>query len=95
MSEFIKVKALTHFSSSSFGTFTPGEVFNLPLDVARRYAQNGFVEFNLYETKPQNEAPAIPTVAGTAHESSSLPAVPASTKRTYKPRAKKQTKSSV
>lgn len=92
MSEMIKVEALTHFSSSSFGTFTPGELFMLPADVANRYAQQGFVKFNTYEIKPHAETPAIPTVAGTVQPSSSLPAAPASPKRTYKPRAKKQTK---
>lgn len=93
MTEQVKVKALTHFSSSQFGTFTPGETFMLPMDVAKRYADNGFVEFNMYETKPRNEAPAIPTAAGTVQPSSSSPADPVSPKRTLKPRAKKQTRS--
>jgi len=92
MTEQIKVKAKTHFSSSSFGTFTPGEVFMLPADVANRYEQQGFVEIHIYEIKPHAEVPKIPTAAGTVQPSSSSPAAPVSPKRTSKPRAKKQTK---
>jgi len=92
MSEQIKVEAKAHFSSSQFGTFTPGEVFMLPADVANRYAQQGFVAIHTYEIKPHAEVPKIPTVAGTVQPSSSSPAAPALPKRTSKPRAKKQTK---
>jgi hypothetical protein len=90
--KMLKVCAKAHFSSSQFGTFTPGEVFMLPADAANRYAQQGFVAIETYEVKPHVEVPSIPTVAGTVQPSSSSPAAPVSRKRTLKPRAKKQTK---
>jgi hypothetical protein len=93
MTEQIKVEAKMHFSSSAFGTFTPGEVFMLPVDVANRYAQQGFVSVHTYEIKPHAEIPSIPMVAGTVQPSSSSPAALVSPKRTLKPRAKKPTKS--
>ena len=95
MSNRVKVEAKVHFSSSAFGAFSPGDVFMLPEEVAKKYEQNGFIKFFSYEIKPHVEAPSLPTDAGTAQQSSSLPAAPASPKRTLKPRAKKQTKSYV
>jgi hypothetical protein len=82
-----KVRATAHFSSSQFGTFVPGEVFNLPYEVAQRYQQNAFVE--PYETKPHVEIPSIPSIAGTEKPSSSLPAAPVSPERTPKKRGRK------
>ena len=94
MANQIKVQAKVHFSSSAFGTFTPGEVFMLPADVAERYMENGFVQKHTYEIKPRVEIPRIPTEAGTEKPSSSLPAGQASPKGTSKKPRKKQTKSS-
>ena len=94
MANQIKVQAKVHFSSSAFGTFTPGEVFMLPADVAERYMENGFVQKHTYEIKPRVEIPRIPTEAGTEKPSLSLPADQALPKRTPKKPRKKQTKSS-
>ena len=94
MTQQVKVQAKVHFSSSSFGTFTPGEVFMLPADVAERYMENGFVQKHIYEIKPHVEIPRLPTEAGMEKPSLSLPAGQASPKGTSKKPRKKQTKSS-
>lgn len=57
----VKVRATAHFSSSQFGTFTPGDSLVLPSDVANRYIDKGLVE--AYESKPYIQTPAIPTMA--------------------------------
>ncbi len=63
-SKMIKVRAAAHFSSSQFGTFTPGEFLMLPEDIANRYAQSGLVTLENYESKPHvYKAPNPPVAA--------------------------------
>ena len=59
----VRVRAAAHFSSSQFGTFTPGETLTLPADVANRYIQSGLVTVEHYESKPHIQTPSLPTVA--------------------------------
>lgn len=60
----IKVRAAAHFSSSQFGTFTPGEFLMLPVEIANRYAQSGLVTIENYESKPHAyKAPNPPLAA--------------------------------
>jgi hypothetical protein len=61
-SKMVKVRATAHFSSSQFGTFTPGEILVLPPDAANRYVEKGLVVMEPYESKPYIQTPSIPTV---------------------------------
>lgn len=82
----MKVKALKDFCSAAKGNVSKGQVLELSEQLAREWNAHGLTAPIEYETKVIRE---VPTDAGAAKPSSSLPADPAPAPKTRKKRKKK------
>jgi hypothetical protein len=85
----MKVRALKGFISARYGDVQPDHEFECADSMAIQWVHSGMVEVvkSTYQTKVVVETPQVgdaPLVSGQAAESGSLPAAPASPKKTRK-----------